>query len=100
MEVPAFEDYVRRCVSLHLSGGEHEFLWLDSVWLRKTWQDAGVPLEMVNPGSELTSEALTSLMCRLLPSGVAPPAVSRENPDLSAYGVDVWRGHLRACSPT
>ncbi|MFI0433406.1 MAG: hypothetical protein ACH36H_09725 [Candidatus Nanopelagicales bacterium] len=100
MMVPPFEEYVRRCVTMLVAGGSHEFLWMDTSWLRETWEGAGIPLEIVDAGDALTPASLAAMMAALLPTGVPAPAVARENPGLSAYGVDVWRAHLRDSSPT
>lgn len=100
MTVPDFETYARRCVQLMLRPGIHEFSWVDSAWLQDTWQEAGVPLELVNAGPELTPKTLSALVSRILPPVVPPPLIERENPGLSAYGVDLWRRHLATCSPT
>ena len=100
MIMPPFEDYVRRCVALLASGGVHEYLWMDSGWLRKTWEGAGIPLDVVDCGNSLTSESLAALMASILPQGVPLPEIRRENPGLSADGIDVWREHLRSFTPT
>lgn len=99
MTVPDFETYARRCVQLMVRPGLHEFSWLDSAWLQSTWEAAGVPLELVNAGPELTPKTLSALVSRILPPGVPIPPIERENPGLSAYGVDLWRRHLATCSP-
>ncbi len=100
MIMPPFEAYVRRCVTLLAAGGVHEYQWMDSSWLRETWEGAGVPLVIVDCGDSLTSDSLIVLMAAILPPGVPLPPVPRENPGLSAYGIDVWCDHLRVRSPT
>lgn len=97
--VPSFEVFARRCIAALLRGGDHEFAWMDSAWLRRTWRTAGVELVIVDSVPDLSDASLTELMAQLLPTDVPVPTVQRENPGLSAFGVAVWRDHLERTRP-
>ena len=97
--VPPFEAYARRCLALLLGEAEHEYLWLDSGWLQRTWLAAGVPIEIVPATADVNRDALMDVLARLLPEGVPVPEVGHENEGLSAFGVEIWRAHLLATRP-
>lgn len=115
MIVPPFEQYARRALGLLVDGSAagadgdangvganraaHEYAWMDTAWLRETWRSGGVEIEIVDSAPGLNSEALRTLVARLLPAGVEAPSVARMNTGLSAYGVDVWQAHLTRTRP-
>ena len=97
MTVPDFETYARRCVQLMVRPGFMSSP-MDSAWLQSTWEEAGVPLVSSMPARN--SHRRRSA-CWCLESFRQGPysGIERENPGLSAYGVDLWRRHLATCSP-
>jgi hypothetical protein len=97
--VPDFESYARRCLRFLLSEADHEYRWLDTSWLRRTWQDGGVTLEVVDSTPDISAGALRDVLQNLLPPGVPVPDVPHRNEGLSAYGVDLWREHLDRARP-
>jgi hypothetical protein len=97
--VPDFESYARRCLRFLLSEADHEYRWLDTSWLRRTWHDGGVALDVVDSSPDISAGALGDVLQNLLPPGVSVPHVPHRNEGLSAYGVDLWREHLDRARP-
>lgn len=99
MRVPDFELYARRCLELLMGDVEHEYLWMDTSWLRSTWAAAGVSMDLVDGAPEISATSLQALLGHLLPDEVNLPEVPHCNEGLSAYGVDLWREHLHRTNP-